>query len=203
MKGSMEPVRTFAHQRNIGLVHVLTGDGNGKTTSAIGISVRAVGRGMKVAFVQFLKGGLSSEIAPLRQLGVNVLSGTKHCPRHTEHEAQLNEKGFMVFCRDCFAINKDDRRLVADAFARASEFCKSGEYGLVVLDEIFWAIKEGLVSEAEVIALIKAKAPSCELILTGRGSTQAIEDVSDYVSSIQKKKHPFDKGVLSRSGVDY
>ena len=199
----MEPVQTFANQRNTGLVHVLTGDGNGKTTSAIGISVRAVGRGMKVAFVQFLKGGLSSELAQLEKLGVNVVSGTKHCPRHSQHEAQLAEKGFMVFCRDCFAINNDDRKLVADAFLRASGFCKSGDYGLVVLDEIFWAIKEGLVSESEVIALIKSRAPSCEMILTGRGSTPAIEEVSDYVSSVEKKKHPFDKGILSRSGVDY
>lgn len=199
----MEPITTFTNQRNIGLVHVLTGEGNGKTTSAIGISVRAVGRNMKVAFVQFLKGGLSSEIAPLRQLGVNVVSGTKHCPRHTEHQAQLNEKGLMVFCRDCFAINSDDRGLVRDAFLRAIAFCKSGEYELVVLDEIFWAIKEGLVSEQEVLALVNSRAKNCELILTGRGSTPAIEEISDYVSSIEKKKHPFDKGVLSRSGVDY
>ena len=199
----MEPIRTFAHQRNIGLVHVLTGDGNGKTTSAIGISVRASGRGMKVAFVQFLKGGLSSELSQLEKLGVTIVSGTKFCPNQNDHQAQLHEKGFMVFCKGCFVVNDEDKKLVRAAFARALDFCKSGDYGLVVLDEIFWAIKEGLVSEAEVIALIKAKAPSCELILTGRGSTQAIEDVSDYVSSIQKKKHPFDKGVLSRSGVDY
>lgn len=199
----MDSMQAFSPRRKTGLVHVLTGDGNGKTTSAIGISVRAVGRGMRVAFVQFLKSGLSGEIAPLKKLGVNVLSGTKHCPRHTQHEAQLNEKGFMVFCRDCFAINKDDHQLVADAFARASGYCKSGEYGLVVLDEIFWAIKEGLVTEGDVLALIRSKAPACEMILTGRGSTPAIEEASDYVSSIEKKKHPFDKGVLSRSGVDY
>lgn len=199
----MDSRQANSPQRKAGLVHVLTGEGNGKTTSAIGIMARAVGRGMKVAFVQFLKGGLSSEIAPLKKLGVNVVSGTKHCPSQSAHQKQLQEKGYMIFCKDCFVVNDEDKKLVAAAFSRASGFCKSGEYGLVVLDEIFWAIKEGLVPEAEVISLIKAKAPECELILTGRGSTPAIEEVSDYVSSVEKKKHPFDKGVLSRSGVDY
>ena len=182
---------------------MLTGDGNGKTTSAIGIAIRAVGRGLNVAFVQFLKGGLSSEIAPLQRLGVTIVTGTKHCPRQGEHESQLHEKGFMVFCKDCFAVNDEDRRLVGDAFLRASEFCRSGKFDLVVLDEIFWAIKEGLIGEADVLALIRSRAPNCELILTGRGSTPAIEEVSDYVSSIEKRKHPFDSGVISRAGIDY
>ena len=199
----MNPIQVYSPQRNIGLVHVLTGDGNGKTTSAIGISVRAAGRGMRVAFVQFLKGGLSSEIAPLQKLGVTVISGTKFCPNQSDHRTQLHEKGFMVFCKGCFIVNEDDKKLVREAFARASAFCKSGEYGLVVLDEIFWTIKEGIVGEKEVLSLIGSKAPACEIVLTGRGSTHAIEEVSDYVSSIEKKKHPFDKGVLSRSGVDY
>ena len=72
----METSQAISRQRKTGLVHVLTGDGNGKTTSAIGIAVRAVGRGMNVVFVQFLKGGLSSEVAPLQQLGVN--DGDRH-----------------------------------------------------------------------------------------------------------------------------
>ncbi len=199
----MEPKQAFAYQRKTGLVHVLTGDGNGKTTSAIGIAVRAVGRGMNVAFIQFLKGGLSSEIPSLQKLGVNVESNTKHCDRHSEHSAQLAEKGFIRFCPGCFAVDKDDRALTAEAFSKAKSFSSSGAYDLVVLDEIFWAIKEGLVSEADVLSLIKSRAPSCELILTGRGATPAIEEASDYVASIEKKKHPFDKGVLSRAGVDY
>ena len=199
----METSQALSRQRKTGLVHVLTGDGNGKTTSAIGIAIRAVGRGLNVAFVQFLKGGLSSEIAPLQRLGVTIVTGTKHCPRQGEHESQLHEKGFMVFCKDCFAVNDEDRRLVGDAFLRASEFCRSGKFDLVVLDEIFWAIKEGLIGEADVLALIRSRAPNCELILTGRGSTPAIEEVSDYVSSIEKRKHPFDSGVISRAGIDY
>jgi cob(I)alamin adenosyltransferase len=201
--GGMQPIKALLHQRKTGLVHVLTGDGNGKTTSAIGIAVRAAGRGLSVAFVQFLKGGLSSEIPPLEKLGVAVVSGTKHCERQGEHVEQLHEKGFMVFCKGCFAISEEDRKLVRDAFSRASEFCHSGKYDLVVLDEIFWAIKENLVSEEEVVAAIRSRAPTCEIILTGRGSTPAIEEIADYVTYVQKKKHPFDAGIISRCGIDY
>ena len=81
--------------------------------------------------------------------------------------------------------------------------CAGGEYGLVVLDEIFWAMKEGLVSEADVLALIRERAQGCELVLTGRGATRAIEEASDYVTYVKKEKHPFDKGVISRCGIDY
>ena len=189
--------------RKTGLVHVLTGDGNGKTTSAIGIAVRAASRGMKVAFIQFLKGGLSSEVPSLEKLGVTVVSRTKHCPRQKEHEAELGEKGHIAFCRDCFAINGMDRLLVSAAFEKAKKMCAGGEYGLVVLDEIFWAMKEGLVSEADVLALVKSRAQNCELILTGRGATRAVEEASDYVTYVKKEKHPFDKGIISRCGIDY
>jgi len=184
-------------------VHVLTGDGNGKTTSSIGIVVRAAGRGMNAAFVQFLKGGLSSEIPPLQKLGVIVVSGTKYCDRQGEHVEHLHEKGFMVFCKGCFAVNDEDKKLVRAAFARATDFCTSGKFDLVVLDEIFWAIKENILSETEVLSLLRSRSGACEIILTGRGSTQAIEEIADYVTYVQKKKHPFDSGIISRCGIDY
>ena len=190
-------------QRKEGLIHVLTGDGNGKTTSAIGIAVRAAGRGLKVAFVQFLKGGLSSEIAPLQRLGVTVISKTKHCPKNSEHERQLAEQGAITFCRDCFAINEIDRLLAPSAFEKAKKMCASGEYDLVVLDEIFWAIKEKLVKEQDLLTLLSSRAKNCEIILTGRGAPLSITAASDYVTYLNKEKHPFDKGVLSRAGIDY
>lgn len=190
-------------QRKDGLVHILTGDGNGKTTSAVGIAVRAAGRGMKVAFVQFLKGGLSSELSSMEKLGISVLSGTKHCPDAEKHEKMLKEKGFTVFCKDCFVINEEDRKLTAAAFKSAQESSSSGKFDLVILDEIFWAILEKLVSEDQLLSLIKNKHAACELILTGRGASQKIEDASDYVTYVNKIKHPFDKGTLSRAGIDY
>ena len=190
-------------QRKEGLVHVLTGDGNGKTTSAVGIACRAAGRGLSVAFIQFLKGGLSGEIATLEKLGVKVITKTKHCPNAAQHAQMLREKGFVIFCKGCFAINEEDRKLVANAFGKAAEFSSSGKYDLVILDEIFWAVLEKLVSEEQLLGLIAKKAPSCELVLTGRGATQAVENAADYVAYVGTVKHPFDKGTLSRPGIDY
>jgi len=190
-------------QRKEGLTHILTGDGNGKTTSAIGIAVRAAGAGMKVAFIQFLKGGLSSELSSLEKLGITVASRTKHCANQKEHERQLAEKGTITFCKGCFAINEIDRALVKSAFTKAKKFSSSGEYNLVIMDEIFWAVLEKLVSEDEVLSLISGKSQGCELILTGRGATQRVEDAADYVTYVNKIKHPFDKGILSRRGIDY
>ena len=80
-------------QRKEGLVHILTGDGNGKTTSAVGIAVRAAGRGLRIVFIQFLKGGLSSELAPLKKLGVTIISGTKHCPNAEKNKEMLLKRG--------------------------------------------------------------------------------------------------------------
>ncbi len=190
-------------QRKEGLVHILTGDGNGKTTSAAGIAARAAGRGLKVAFIQFLKGGLSGEIASLEKLGITVVTKTKFCPKQPEHERQLSEKGFVIFCKGCFAINEKDKGLTAEAFKKAGELSSSGKFDLVILDEIFWALLENLISEAQLLQLIKSKSPSCELILTGRGATKALEEKADYVTYVGKIKHPFDKGTLSRAGIDY
>ncbi|MEM4634231.1 MAG: cob(I)yrinic acid a,c-diamide adenosyltransferase, partial [Candidatus Anstonellaceae archaeon] len=97
--------------RKQGLIHVLTGDGNGKTTSAVGIAIRAAGRGLKVGFVQFLKGGLSGEVPGMRKLGIEVISGTKHCPKNQEHAKFLSKNGHVFFCKDCFAINEQDTKL--------------------------------------------------------------------------------------------
>jgi len=189
--------------RKEGLVHVLTGDGNGKTTSAIGLAVRARGRGLRVAIVQFLKGGFSGENEPLSKLGITVVTNTKHCPRQEEHKAALKKDGHVVFCRGCFAINDTDKALIAAAFVKALDFAKGGQVDLLILDEIFPTISFNLVTADQLLSLIKEKRPSCELVLTGRGAPKAVEDAADYVTVVGKKKHPFDKGVLSRAGIDY
>jgi len=189
--------------RKEGLVHVLTGDGNGKTTSAVGIAVRARGRGLRVAIVQFLKGGFSGENEPLSKLGITVVTNTKFCPRSEEHRAALKKDGHVTFCRGCFAISDRDRELTAAALSKAGELSRNGQVDALVLDEIFPAMSFGLVKEEQLISLIKGKNPQCELILTGRGAPKSIEDIADYVTHVSKRKHPFDRGTLSRAGIDY
>lgn len=193
-------LKASEHQRKTGLVHVLSGDGNGKTTSAIGIVVRASGRGMKVAFVQFLKNEVSSELGPMQKMGVQVIGGARYSDRRGSQGAPA---GFMDFYGGSFKADERDRQLVADAFGQAMAFASSGEYDLVVFDEIFGAMRAGLVSESDILGIIRAKATNCEIVLTGRGATPAIEAAADYVTHVQKIKHPFDAGVSSRSGIDY
>ncbi|MEM4348476.1 MAG: cob(I)yrinic acid a,c-diamide adenosyltransferase [Candidatus Anstonellaceae archaeon] len=190
-------------QRKEGLVHLLIGNGNGKTTSAVGIIVRATGHGLKAALVQFLKSGLSGEIFALKKLGVLVVSKTKFCPSQQKHKAQLAKKGFVIFCKDCFAINESDRKLCRAAFSKAKRLCSSGKFDLVVLDEILWAISEGLIEESELLELIKSRHPRCELIITGRKASKKILQLADYISEVKKIKHPFDNGIISRAGIDY
>ncbi|MEM4554230.1 MAG: cob(I)yrinic acid a,c-diamide adenosyltransferase [Candidatus Anstonellaceae archaeon] len=190
-------------QRKEGLVHILVGNGNGKTTSAVGIVARASGHGLKVALIQFLKSGLSGEVFALKKLGVLVVSKTKFCPNQQKHKAQLLKKGFVIFCKDCFAINEYDKKLCKAAFSKAKRLCSSGKYDLVVLDEILWAISEDLIEEAELLELISSRHPRCEIIITGRKASKALMELADYVSEVKKIKHPFDKGIISRAGIDY
>lgn len=196
-------LKASAMQKKTGLVHVLTGGGNGKTTSAIGIVVRARGRGLKVAFVQFLKNDVSSELAPMQRMGVEVVGGARYSDRHAREGALKQGGGFMAFSGGSFKADAEDRKLVGEAFGKAMDFASSGGYDLVVLDEIFGAMKAGLVAEADILSILARKAPNCELVLTGRGATPAIEAAADYVTHMEKVKHPFDLGVNSRSGIDY
>lgn len=189
------------YQRKKGLVHVLTGDGNGKTTSAIGIVVRASGRGMKVAFVQFLKNGVSSELAPMQRMGVEIIGGANYSERGGR--ASLPQNDFIRFYGGAFDADESDRKLVGEAFSTATGFACSGAYDLVVLDEIFGAMRAGLVAEADVLGIIRKKAANCEMVLTGRGATPAIESAADYVTHVEKVKHPSDEGAASRCGIDY
>ncbi|MCL6088587.1 MAG: cob(I)yrinic acid a,c-diamide adenosyltransferase, partial [Candidatus Marsarchaeota archaeon] len=102
-----------------------------------------------------------------------------------------------------FRASEGDRKLASEAFAKAAGFAASGKYDLVVLDEIFGAMRAGLVAEADVLGFLRGKAPNCELVLTGRGATPAIEAAADYVTHVEKVKHPSDAGITSRCGIDY
>jgi cob(I)alamin adenosyltransferase len=170
-----------------GLVQVYTGDGKGKTTAAVGLAVRAAGAGMRVAFVQFVKGGpRSGELGVLEGLGVRV-------ERPAERSTGLLGQG----------LNEDDRAAAADAWAIAREAIVSGEYDLVVCDELNIAIAYGLVPEAEALEALDARPRHVEVVLTGRGATAAVADRADLVTEMVPRKHPFDSGVPARRGIEF
>lgn len=170
-----------------GLVQVYTGDGKGKTTAAVGLAVRAIGAGLSVAFVQFVKGGArSSELAVLEGLGVRV------------ERPALRSTGLLGS-----GINDEDRRAAAEAWEIAAELIAGAEYQMVILDEINVAMRYELVSEAEVLAAITARFPAIEVVLTGRGASDALVEMADLVTEMVPRKHPFDRGVPARLGIEY
>jgi cob(I)alamin adenosyltransferase len=172
---------------NVGLVQVYTGDGKGKTTAAVGLAVRAVGAGMRVAFVQFVKGGArSGELAVLEDIGVRV------------ERPAVKSTGLLGD-----GPSESDRRAAAEAWEIAAEILAGSEYELVILDEINVAIAYDLVAEADVLAAIDARFPMIEVVLTGRGASEAIIERANLVTEMVAVKHPFDEGIPARHGIEY
>ena len=170
-----------------GLVHIYCGDGKGKTTAAAGLAVRAKGAGRKVLFVQFFKDGLSSEIASLRALGIEVRVVTENL-------------GFIW--------NMDDeelthaRKLYTDLLLDAEKESADG-CGLLVLDEIISAVNCGIVPEQELLDFIACRPEGLEIVLTGRDPSPALSDVADYITEMRKIRHPYDDGVQGRKGIEF
>jgi len=169
-----------------GLIHVYTGNGKGKTTAAIGLGVRAAGAGLKVYMIQFMKGRRYSE-----------LDGLTNVPHFT----------VVQFGRDEF-VSKDkpeqiDIDLASKGLTHAIEIIKKGTYDLVILDEINVALDYHLLSLEDVLLLLKNKPEHTELVLTGRYAHPELIKQADLVSEILEIKHPYQKGIKSRKGIDW
>ena len=170
-----------------GLVHIYCGDGKGKTTAATGLAVRAAGAGKKVLFAQFLKQDTSSEIAALRRFG-NVT--VRHCSDVT---------GWV---RDMTAGEREQAATVYDRFF--AELAREAEnYDLLVLDEAVVACGYGMLREPEILRFLDQRPESLEVVLTGRGPSEALLDRADYVTEMKKIKHPYDAGIRARAGIEY
>lgn len=175
---------------NLGLVHVYTGDGKGKTTAAIGAGIRAAGHGYKVHMIQFMKGGKNfpeyGEIIALKRIS----------------NFTVEQYGLPHFIQRSGAT-KEDKKVANKALDRAREVTKNGEFNLVILDEINVAMYFGLIKLGEVLGLIDSKAERTELILTGRRAPSQLIKKADLVSQIKNVKHPFDRGIKARKGVEF
>ncbi|MEM0096079.1 MAG: cob(I)yrinic acid a,c-diamide adenosyltransferase [Candidatus Bathyarchaeia archaeon] len=170
-----------------GLVQVYTGDGKGKTSAAFGLALRAVGRGLKVYIVQFIKGGFDyGELYVVDKL-----------PNLT----------LKAFGRGRFVTQKPpdkvDVVLAEEAFNLAKKVVESGEYDVVILDEVNVALSLNLISLEKVLELIKNKPKHVELVLTGRYAPNEIIEAADLVTEMREIKHPYRKGCLARKGIDY
>jgi len=170
-----------------GLVQVYTGDGKGKTSAAFGLALRAVGRGLKVYIVQFIKGGFDYGELYIVEKIPNLKLAT--------------------FGRGRFVTeippSEEDSKLAREAFELAKKVVKSGEYDVVVLDEVNVVLNLKMISIDEVMDLVKNKPKHVELILTGRYAPVQIIDAADLVTEMREVKHPYAQGVPPRKGIEF
>ncbi len=184
---SKSPRRAAPDRSQLGKVHVITGPGKGKTTSAFGFAMRAAGHGLKVCVVQFLKSGWSTGevIASRRILEINV--------------KQFGSGKFL----DPKNPSEDDKKRARDAVEYARSVIAKGGCGVLILDEVNVAASFGLVEPREVIAMLKSRGEGVEVVLTGRNAPREFIEYADYVSVIDNAKHPFDKGQKPRKGIEW
>ena len=177
----------------LGQVHVFWGNGKGKTTSALGTALRAVGNGYSVHLVQFMKDGASS----LEEQIPGEIKALEKFPTFS----------FKRFGAGCWVINnkpnQEHFKKVEEAFNHL-ENSLNQDHDIIIADEILYAIQLGLLEENKVIQLIKNKPKSKELILTGSHKPfPKLFELADLVTEVKKIKHPYDKGILARKGVEY
>ncbi|KWT83679.1 cob(I)yrinic acid a,c-diamide adenosyltransferase [Candidatus Magnetominusculus xianensis] len=168
-----------------GKVQVYTGDGKGKTTAAVGLSVRALGAGLRVFFAQFIKSRESSEFTALAAFG------ERFCLRRFG-------MGFVWG-----APSQEDKDAAQAGLLQARESMLSSTYDIVVLDEINVAISCGLISSKDIVELIKDRPDGVELVLTGRGAPEEITAAADLVTELKEIKHYYHSGVKARKGIEY
>ena len=176
-----------SEQLGRGLVQIFTGDGKGKTSAALGTVLRALGHGLRAYVAFFMKGSYpNGEYNILSQLA-NV------------NAARFGSSGFVNPAN----VKPEEKEQARLALAAAREAMLSGNYDLVVLDEVNLAVAWKLIELYEVVRLISDKPQNVELILTGRQADTELVKLADLVTEVLKIKHPYDKGVMARKGIDY
>ena len=170
-----------------GLTQVYTGNGKGKTSAAFGLALRAIGRGLRVYVVQFIKGGFDY--------------GELHIVD------DLPNLRLKAFGRGKFITEvppkDEDVKLAREAFELAQEVVNSDEYDVVVLDEVNVALNLKLIDVDEVVDLIRNKPEHVELVLTGRYAPPEVMEVADLVTEMKAVRHPFEKGIPAKQGIDF
>ena len=167
-----------------GLIIVHTGNGKGKTTAAMGLALRAFGAGLKVLILQFIKGNRrSGELNALEILGVEV-----------------KQLGLGFITQENFS---EQQKYAREALELARREILSSAWDLIILDEINYAVKFGLLDAADVLGLIKIRPPQMHLVFTGRDAPQELIDEADLVTEMKLIKHPFQQGTAAQAGIEF
>ncbi|MBV9179792.1 MAG: cob(I)yrinic acid a,c-diamide adenosyltransferase [Acidobacteria bacterium] len=172
-----------------GLIIVNTGPGKGKTTAAMGTALRAVGNGLRVLMLQFIKGSWHyGELDAVEAFGDKFIM------------KQMG-RGFVKVGGE--RPDAEDVRLVEQAWAEGERAIYSGDWDLVILDEINYAISYGMLEPAAVVASLKGKPEMVHVILTGRNAHPTIVELADTVTEMRQVKHAYEKGVMAQRGIEY
>lgn len=171
------------------MIHIYYGDGKGKTTAAVGLAVRAAGCGLRVLFVQFLKTDSSGERSVLGKLDNVTLT---NCPLNLKFTFDMTD-----------AEKHRTAVLYRNIFERSAATALSDRYDMIVLDEIFDVINEGMLTEAQVYEFITNAPKSIEIVMTGHNPSQRFLAEADYITEMKKHKHPFDSGMTARKGIEF
>lgn len=170
-----------------GLIQVYTGNGKGKTTAALGLCFRAAGHGLRSFIIQFMKG--------------QIVYGELNSARFTDGLITIEQMGRPDFVSK-ENPEKIDIEMAQDALRLAEKVIMSGEYDIVVLDEINVAADFKLVDVNEVLRILNGRPPGVEIVLTGRYAPQQFLDIADMVSEIREVKHYYTKGIDARDGIE-
>ena len=172
-----------------GLIIVNTGPGKGKTTAAMGTGLRAVGQGMRVLMLQFLKGSWHyGELDAVQAFGDKFV-------------IKQMGRGFVKVGTE--KPDPEDVRMVEEAWAESENAIQSGTWDLVILDEINYAISYGMLDAAKVAGSLKKKPETVHVILTGRNAHPTIVELADTVTEMRQVKHAYEKGVMAQRGIEY
>ena len=173
-----------------GLTIVYTGKGKGKTTAALGIALRATGYKKKICMIQFIKGSWHyGEMESSKRL-------------EPEFEMVAIGKGFVGIIDDK-SPKEDHQKIAKEAIRISNEKIQSGKYDIVILDEVNYAVNLNLISLDDVLNLIKSKPENMDLVLTGNYAKEEVIEVADLVTEMKEIKHPFQKGIKAKEGIDF
>lgn len=171
------------------MIHLYYGGGKGKTTAAIGLAVRAAGSGLRVLFVQFLKGSISGERAALKEIKNITLTP---CPQSVPFTFQMKPDELARFTEEFNLL-----------FEKAVSEKSLNRYDMVVLDEVFSLIDCGMLAKDKLFSFLKSAPRHTEIVLTGHEVSKDFIGLCDYASEIKKISHPYDKGMAARRGIEY
>lgn len=174
-----------------GFIHIYTGDGKGKTTSSMGLALRALGAGLNVCFCQFVKNGEYSEIRALKNIKEKL-----YPKQFRLHQFGIKRKVLSPFTHQ-------DKQAAMEGLTRVEEILESGQFDLMILDECNIAVHSELIAEENILNLLRKKPPGTELVITGRYAPQSLIDAADLVTEMRNVKHYSASGVPARKGIEH